>query len=362
MAVMQTVLEEPSLSSERLYAVEMTHLPPRLWGEEEQAMLAQARAGDPSARSYLVETCLPYVVKLARRFAILYENDYLDLVAQGNLLLLSHLDYALAASENHPQVYLFLKVRYGFIEYCYQRQTLITMPSDRHGGKLKPWSIASLEKPIIKGKDRTLVDTIADTGNAPSIQPAKTEADYTALYRAIETVLTERQRDVILRYYGLCGYAQQNLYEISALWCGNKRKGDAEASHTKAAALKKQRIALADTYPQFCSDDPTQNKQTNGQALCRFCEKPFQIKETGRPPMYCSKRCNDKASYWRHRGKQQQEDRLCQYCEQRFQARTLRPQWYCSARCRDKAFRRNQREKRQERASASPVAVVLQEA
>ncbi len=253
MAVMQTVLDLPVLSSERLYHFEFDHLPPRLTREEEQAMVAQARAGNQGARSRLAEDTLRYMVALAWKFAQGYRHDFMDLVAQGHFILMENLDHALASYD--PPACLRAKIGYGFIDYCHATQTVITTPHwrDRRGEKAKPLSVASLDNPINEDEKTLLVDMIEDPHPPILAHPSKEEPDYTALYTAIDTVLTERQRDVILRHFGLRGCEPQSLYQISEVWYGKKfqnngtrrkRKSSAVAA-IRTAALKKLHAALS---------------------------------------------------------------------------------------------------------------------
>jgi len=245
-----TVLDLPALSSEQLYRFELAHLPPRATGREEHAIVAQARAGHLQARSRLIEDGMRYVMKFANQFAHAYRRDVLDLVAQGNFILTESLDEALAS--DCPPAYLRTKVYYGSITYCNATHTLITTPRyNGQGEKPKPLFVASLERPINEDGDLFFADTLADSSSAHQGHPAKDEADYTALYTAIDTVLSKREREVILRYYGLRGYAQQNLFDISEAWYGErrgsngKRRKSSAVDQAKANALNKLRSAFA---------------------------------------------------------------------------------------------------------------------
>ncbi|MGI9058229.1 MAG: hypothetical protein ACR2H5_06595 [Ktedonobacteraceae bacterium] len=244
MAVMQTALDAPELNSKQLYRREFYSLSPRATGEEEQAIIAQARAGNQEARFRLVEDAMHYVSALAWKFAQVYERDYIDIVAQGNLLLVEHLDHALAS--DCLLAYLRTKAKYGLIAYCTATQTLITTPKDTgHGKKLKPLSVASLDSPITDDETILLLDTIEDPRSSALSQPAK---DYTALYAAIDA-LPERQRDVVLRSFDLRDYEPQSLTQISMAWYG--RKKNSTVSWIRITALKNLRALLADAYPQF---------------------------------------------------------------------------------------------------------------
>ncbi len=237
---MATVLELENLSSERLYRFELDHLAPRATGADEQVVIEQARAGCPKARARLVEDCLRYIVTLADKFAFAYRRNYLDLVAQGNLIAVEHLNDALAA-DCTPTAYLRGKIHWGLVNYCNTTRTMITTPRDNGYSKKPPQPIHvdSLDITINEDEDITLADTLA----APDLRLVAEDAPtYQILHDVIPIVLTPLETEIIAKLYGFYGYAPETLSEI-----GEQRYGKRTSSapgELKRSALKKLERAV----------------------------------------------------------------------------------------------------------------------
>ncbi len=186
---------------------------PRMTMEEEERLIVRARSGDTDAKEHIILSCLGYVQAVARKYTVMcaangrHLVEYLDLIQVGNLTLVKCSDKAL----DHPSPFGYLKRAASgeIVKYCMKHGTSITCPSER-GGKILPMKdVSSLEQPLTP---ETQELTLADTLEAPPVV-AQEEKDYTMLYSTLET-LTPKQRDVIVRHYGL-GCASEDLFTIS---------------------------------------------------------------------------------------------------------------------------------------------------
>lgn len=215
--------------------------------EEEQALIEQARAGDENACHDLVLSCLPYVKKVAEKYATLCAAcgrkriEYLDLVQIGCLTVLECLNKALA----HPNPCGYLRrAAFGeIVKYCGKHASLITSPSER-GGKLLPiQDVESLDAPLPGNEYGTLSDIIPECSDQ---RPP--DLEYTVLYKAIET-LPAKQQEVIVHHYGIeC--APEDLFTLSCRWRevqGKPFKNSANEAyrvHTQALAAMRKKLML----------------------------------------------------------------------------------------------------------------------
>src|SRR5579862_2699171 len=92
---MSTDEKDVLLTSEQQYTSEVMALH-RL--SDEETIIERARNGDSAARQALIESCLPYILKVARRYTLLMPSpadDFMELVCVGNLTIMNRFDYAL---------------------------------------------------------------------------------------------------------------------------------------------------------------------------------------------------------------------------------------------------------------------------
>ncbi len=207
-----TALYGPVLTNEEQYQKDTAGLP-RLTPDEERAVIAQARTGNPLARETLVFNCVDYVKTVARKYAAICAAsgrkriEYLDLVQIGNMTVLERLDKALA----HPNPIGYLKKTASgeIIKHCCKHASLITTPQERGGTFLSIVDVTSTDAPLPSTDERL---TLADVVAAPVITEPPVK-EYRLLYHAIRK-LTPKQCMVILRHYGLEG-APEDLFTIS---------------------------------------------------------------------------------------------------------------------------------------------------
>ena len=75
---------------------------------------------------------------------------------------------------------------------------------------------------------------------------------------------------------------------------------------------------------------------------CEVCGKEFEIKQTGRPPKYCSEKCKRKKEHER-RKERRKIIKKCEVCGKEFEGN--KKQKYCSEKCK----RKKEHERRKER-------------
>lgn len=192
---------------ERLPAAHLTQ-------EQENALLAKARAGLRPARDALLASCQRYIRYLASQYARLHfaqqgdrRVEFLDLVQEANAAFLTNFEQAL--TKYNPCAYLRVVVRHAIIRWCISKASIVHNP-DRTFVRIP---VQSLDRPLTGDNDsgKTM---LADLIAAPSPIPPSPLQDYPALAQMIER-LTPAQQEVILRHYGWGGHPAEALSDIS---------------------------------------------------------------------------------------------------------------------------------------------------
>ncbi len=237
------------LDATRLYLNEIG-FSPLLTAEEEVHYARLARQGDPEGRRRMIESNLRLVVKIARRY-LNRGLALLDLIEEGNLGLIRAVEKFDPERGFRFSTYATWWIRQT-IERAIMNQTrTIRLPIhvlkeintylraarrltqelereptaeelarvlDRPIDEVKRMlglneRIASVDVPIGDDEDRTLVDAIPDEHN-PDPSALLQDAD---VHRSIERwleQLTDKQRQVVERRFGLHGFERSTLEEV----------------------------------------------------------------------------------------------------------------------------------------------------
>ena len=195
--------------------------PPPLSHEEEVRYFRLAREGDRKARELLIEHNLRLVAHIVKKYYASAGNQD-DLVSIGTVGLIKAIDsYDI---ENGAR----------FATYagkCLQNEILMYFRSRK-----KYANEVSIEEPVDIDKDGnplTYMDIIST--DEDMVDEIETRIRSTAVYKAIEQVLTPRERTIILLRYGLTTqgkeYAQREVAEkmgISRSYVSRLEKGALE--------------------------------------------------------------------------------------------------------------------------------------
>jgi len=248
------VLKEVSYShadATRLYLREIG-FSPLLSAEEEVYYARRAQKGDGAARKRMIESNLRLVVKIARR----YMNrglSLLDLIEEGNLGLIRAVEkfdpergfrfstYATwwirqtieRAIMNQTRtirlpVHVLKEINVYQRAARYLSQKLDHEPTPEEVANLldKPVDdvknmlglnerVASVDAPIEGDEDRSLLDAIADD-RAPDPENMLQREDLQAIIREWLSGLSDKQREVVERRFGLSGHEVATLEEVGA--------------------------------------------------------------------------------------------------------------------------------------------------
>jgi len=240
---------EKSLDATQLYLNEIGYSP-LLTAEEEKFYARQARAGDESGRQRMIESNLRLVVKISRRY-INRGLTLLDLIEEGNLGLIRAVEKFDPERGFRFSTYATWWIRQT-IERAIMNQTrTIRLPIhvvkelnvylraareltqkldhepsaeeiadmlDKPAEDVKRMlglneRVTSMDTPVGPESDKAVVDTIADTRVCDPSQLLQDTDIKDNIAMWLEE-LSEKQREVVSRRFGLRGYESSTLEEV----------------------------------------------------------------------------------------------------------------------------------------------------
>jgi len=240
---------ETSLDATQLYLNEIGYSP-LLTADEEKHYSRLARSGDQSGRRRMIESNLRLVVKISRRY-INRGLTLLDLIEEGNLGLIRAVEKFDPERGFRFSTYATWWIRQT-IERAIMNQTrTIRLPIhvvkelniylraareltqkldhepsaeeiadllDKPAADVKRMlglneRVTSMDTPLGPDSDRSVVDTIADTRESDPSELLQ-DSDIKESIAAWLEELTEKQREVVSRRFGLRGYESSTLEEV----------------------------------------------------------------------------------------------------------------------------------------------------
>ena len=240
---------DKSLDATQLYLNEIGYSP-LLSADEEKYYARLALSGDDSGRRRMIESNLRLVVKISRRY-INRGLTLLDLIEEGNLGLIRAVEKFDPERGFRFSTYATWWIRQT-IERAIMNQTrTIRLPIhvvkelnvylraareltqkldhepsaeeiadmlDRPAGDVKRMlglneRVASMDTPVGPGSDRSLVDTVADTAVCDPSQLLQ-DIDIKDNIAMWLDELSDKQREVVSRRFGLRGYESSTLEEV----------------------------------------------------------------------------------------------------------------------------------------------------
>jgi RNA polymerase sigma factor (sigma-70 family) len=215
-----------------------------------------ARQGNEQAKHEIIESALRYTARVAAFYYsayghFLHHDSYLDLVQIANLAMLETFERALKADSING--YLRGTVKRVIRQHCLYRSGMIATPKHEEWIAKAP-RIESLDA-MIGETEWTYHDVVAafteveeedEQGTASRSHKALDDR----LHQRVAT-LTEKQREVVVRHYGLDGEIPEPLYTIS------KRLGlgATGAFGRLKLALKKLRRELKDVQTDISDEE-----------------------------------------------------------------------------------------------------------
>ena len=176
-------------------------LPPPLSREEEGALLSRLDEGAASARQTLIERNLRLVVYIARRF----ENTGInieDLISIGTIGLIK----AINTYRTDKNIKLAT-----YASRCIENEILMYL---RKSASQR--NEVSLDEPLNTdwdGNELLLSDVLGTDGDTV-MRPIEADVDRQLLDQAIGR-LSEREREIIILRFGLCGHREQTQKEVA---------------------------------------------------------------------------------------------------------------------------------------------------
>lgn len=211
-----------------LYSLQLStgSFPKPLTAEEERFYLERTAQGDIEARNILVERNLRLVAHIMKKYYAVV-SDQEDLISIGTIGLIKGITTFDPSKGARLATYA---------SRCVENEILMHFRSQR-----KSAQDVSLSDYIETGNDGTalsLMDVVSE--DTDLLEEVATREAVAQLRQAVETCLTEQEREVIVLRYGLHGNTPQRQREV-ALATGISRS---YVSRIEKRALEKLRIAL----------------------------------------------------------------------------------------------------------------------
>ena len=211
-----------------MYALQLStgSFPKPLTAREEQHYLALAAQGDLEARNVLIERNLRLVAHIMKKYYA-QTADQEDLISIGTIGLIKGIESFNASKGTRLATYA---------ARCVENEILMYFRSQR-----KSSQDVSLSDYIETGTDGAalaLMDVVADDEDL--LERVSTRQDLKKLCKAVDEVLTEQERQVIVARYGLGGGAPMRQREVANI-TGISRS---YVSRIEKKALEKLKAAL----------------------------------------------------------------------------------------------------------------------
>ena len=261
---------------------------PMITPDEEVELAQRIKLGDQFALDRLVRANLRFVVSVAKQ----YQNQGLslaDLINEGNVGLIKaaqrfdetkgfkFISYAVwwirqailqAVAEQSRMVRLPLnqvgmlsrvKKTASYLEQLYQRKPTIKeiadeldMPEDKVETILKiNAKEVSMDAPVNEDDDLLFIDTVVPEDNNDADKGIVSESESAAIKRSL-SVLNERERQVIMRYFGLDD--DRHSYTLEEIGCMMDMTRE-RVRQVKDKALKKLRLRSKKSLQHVLNDD-----------------------------------------------------------------------------------------------------------
>ena len=260
---------------------------PMITPDEEVELAQKIKMGDQIALDRLVRANLRFVVSVAKQ----YQNQGLslaDLINEGNVGLIKaaqrfdetkgfkFISYAVwwirqailqAVAEQSRMVRLPLnqvgfisrvKKTASYLEQLYQRKPTIKeiadeldMPEDKVETALKVNAKeVSMDAPISSDDDMTFIDTVIPEDNYDADRIVVSESESAAIKRSL-SVLNEKERKIIIYYFGLDSNKSYSLEEIGNMMDMTRER----VRQVKDKALKKLRTRSKKSLLNVLNED-----------------------------------------------------------------------------------------------------------
>ena len=176
--------------------------PEPLSEKEEKEALSKLQTGDEEARNMLIEHNLRLVAHIVKKFEV-HDYDTDDLISIGTIGLIKGVD------TYKPDKNIKLTT---YIAKCIQNEILMYFRANNKNNKN-----ISLNEPVgfdKEGNEIRLLD-IMESGEPPALEQIGLKDDTKKLYRLLEQILPERERQVLVMRYGLYQGKEYTQREIA---------------------------------------------------------------------------------------------------------------------------------------------------
>lgn len=231
---------------------------PLLTRDEEYTLAVRAKNGDEFARNKLIEANSRFVISIAKN----YQKRGLpleDLISEGNIGLINAVDKFEPEKGYHFISYAVWWIRQAILKAIADKSRMIRLPMNKAADYVQVCSVktrletenddislsdvaaecnmteaevnevmsyakevVSIDSPISAGSDTDFASTIEDVNSKPDEEVMEKDLK-NILYKALEG-FSEKERDVIIRRYGLYDTEPLSLSEIGEIYNLSKER------------------------------------------------------------------------------------------------------------------------------------------
>lgn len=184
------------------YIANINSFPKVLSAKEEEELLARYKNGDEQAKNALIEHNLRLVAHIAKKYAAgTHDND--DMISIGTIGLIKGINSYNFDKGTKLSTY---------IARCIENEILMSVRSNK-----KLQNEVSIEEPIgvdCEGNQITFNDILSNDENE-ILDAVNFKLVKSSLCGFLDSVLTEREKIIIMLRYGLCGYRECTQKEVA---------------------------------------------------------------------------------------------------------------------------------------------------
>lgn len=194
-------------STVKTYYKELKHLPP-LSRERERDLLKEARNNNLNAKNEILKANLRFVFDVAKKYKG-YGVPMCDLISEGNIGLTKAISRFDERNDVKFITYAIWWIRQSISECVRKRQIIDSVEVEDEIGNKKIYEsgLVDIEDEEIKGSDVYCSNEYEE--NEKEIQETRTK-----LLEKLLSTLTDKEREIILMYYGIGDYEEMTLEDI----------------------------------------------------------------------------------------------------------------------------------------------------
>lgn len=229
----------------RTYYNELKECKP-LTRARERELIALAKEGDDAARNEVLTANLRFVFLTAKKYRGKGVSTD-DLISEGNLGLIKAIEKFDASKDVKFITYAIWWIRSYIQEYIKKRQTVLKTETSSNEGYKPSSSMKALDDEDLDDCENVVANRhVVHERDLDSVEMQKKQEEFLS---SLMSKLSERERDVVEKYYGLNGNEEMNLEEIGAVYGITKER--VRQIKFRAMTIMRSEAMMSEDFPLF---------------------------------------------------------------------------------------------------------------